>query len=228
MADRPWKFHLSGCLALDLANTVSWRASATPIERLASAEDYIRWARQSGVIGDREARELAQQARRKPAEAAGVVARVRTLREAIYRTFSALVDGDDGDEDDLAAINAVLSESMRQLRLTRRAGGGFVTAWEERPPSLARLAWPAVKSVSDVLTSSPLGRLKKCGSDTCGWLFLDTTRSGTRRWCDMRVCGNRAKARRYYRRQRRESQRGDSQRHDSQRRSRRASSAHRP
>ena len=146
------------------------------------------------------------------------MARVRTLREAIYRTFSALVDGDDGDEDDLAAINAVLSESMRQLRLTRRAGGGFVTAWEERPPSLARLAWPAVKSVSDVLTSSPLGRLKKCGSDTCGWLFLDTTRSGTRRWCDMRVCGNRAKAHRYYRRQRR----------DSQRRSRRSSSAHRP
>lgn len=202
MADRPWKFHLSGCLALDLANTVSWRPSEKPIERLASAEDYIRWSRQSGVIGDREARELTQQARRKPAEAAAVIGRVRTLREAIYRAFSALADREDPNERDLAAINAALSEAMRHVRVTRRSDGSFWTAWEEGPPTLGRLVWPAVKSVAEVLTSANVGRLKKCGSANCGWLFLDTTRNSTRRWCDMRVCGNRAKAHRYYRRQR--------------------------
>src|SRR5262249_57602197 len=90
MPDRAWKFHLSGCLALDLANTVSWRPSERPIERLTTAEDYIRWAKQSRVITDREARELTQQARRKPAEAAATVGRVRLLRETIYRAFSAL------------------------------------------------------------------------------------------------------------------------------------------
>src|SRR5207247_343918 len=45
------------------------------------------------------------------------------------------------------------------------------------------------------LTSAELGRLKKCPSANCGWIFLDTTRNRTRRWCDMKVCGNRAKAR---------------------------------
>jgi len=202
MPDRPWKFHLSGCLALDLANTISWRASQRPIERLTSADDYIRWARQSRVIGDREARELTQQTRRKPAEAAAAIARVRTLREAIYRALSALANRDDPDESDLATINTTLSETMRHLRVTRAADGGFVAAWEKGPPSLSRIVWPAAKSVAEVLTSSDLDRLKKCGSANCGWLFLDTTRSGTRRWCDMRVCGNRAKARRYYHRRR--------------------------
>jgi predicted RNA-binding Zn ribbon-like protein len=202
MADRPWTFHLSGCLALDLANTISWRASDTPIERLASVEDYIRWAKQSRLISDRETRELTQQARRRPAEAAAAIAQVRRLREAIYRVLSALADRADPDERDLATLNVALSEAMRHLRISRRADGSFVSSWEEGAPSLSRLVWPAVKSAADVLTSSNLRRLKKCGSDDCGWLFLDTTRSGTRRWCDMRVCGNRAKAHRYYHRRR--------------------------
>jgi predicted RNA-binding Zn ribbon-like protein len=40
-------------------------------------------------------------------------------------------------------------------------------------------------------------RLHACASDTCRWLFLDTSKNRTRRWCDMKICGNRAKARRY-------------------------------
>jgi len=202
MPDRAWKFHLSGCLALDLANTVSWRTSDAPIERLASAEDYLRWARQSRIVTDREARELTQQVQRKPAEGAAAVARVRTLREAVYRAFSALADRGDPEESDLATINAALSEAMRHVRVARGADGSFASVWEKGPPTLSRLLWPAAKSVAEILTSSDLGRLKKCGSADCGWLFVDSTRNGTRRWCDMRVCGNRAKARRYYRRQR--------------------------
>jgi predicted RNA-binding Zn ribbon-like protein len=33
----------------------------------------------------------------------------------------------------------------------------------------------------------------------CGWLFVDRSRNGNRRWCDMRTCGSRDKMRRYYR-----------------------------
>jgi len=36
-----------------------------------------------------------------------------------------------------------------------------------------------------------------CADDSCAWLFLDATRSGTRRWCDMKGCGNRNKVRRF-------------------------------
>ena len=44
-------------------------------------------------------------------------------------------------------------------------------------------------------------RMRKCANPDCPFWFLDTTRSGTRRWCSMTVCGNRLKARRHYRRQ---------------------------
>jgi predicted RNA-binding Zn ribbon-like protein len=202
MADKPWRFHLSGCPAIDFTNTVSWRASGRPVERLESAEDLVRWAKQSRVITDRDARQLARQARRNPARTTAAVARVRGLREAIYRVFSMIADGHQPNQSDMTTINRVLSEAMRHIRVMRRAHGGFVAAWQQGPPSLRRLLWPVARSVAEVLTSEELGRLKKCPSANCGWIFLDTTRNRTRRWCDMKVCGNRAKARRYYLRKR--------------------------
>jgi predicted RNA-binding Zn ribbon-like protein len=202
MAERLWRFHLSGCPAVDFTNTVSWRASGRPVERLESAEDLVRWASQSRVITDRDAHQLAQQARRKPALTAAAVARVRGLREAIYRVFSMIADGHQPNQRDMVTINRLLSEAMRHIRVTRRAHGGFVTAWQKGPPSLRRVLWPVARSVAEVLTSEELRRLKKCPSANCGWIFLDTTRNRRRRWCDMKVCGNRAKARRYYLRQR--------------------------
>ena len=59
--------------------------------------------------------------------------------------------------------------------------------------------WPVVLDAWDVLTSPLIDRVRVCpGEGPCGWLFLDSSRAGNRRWCDMRTCGNRAKARTHY------------------------------
>jgi predicted RNA-binding Zn ribbon-like protein len=50
-----------------------------------------------------------------------------------------------------------------------------------------------------LLTAPELQRVRACpGLGDCGWLFLDTSKSGRRRWCSMEGCGSRAKMRRYY------------------------------
>jgi predicted RNA-binding Zn ribbon-like protein len=202
VATQQWRFHLSGRPSVDLANTVSWRASGRPVERLESVGDVVRWATQCRLIGDRDARELARQAKGNAARAALAVARIRALREAIYRVFSRLADGHAPHRTDLAAINRVLAQALGHLRVTTGTDRRFVLAWEKGSTSLDKLVWPAARSVAEILTSEQVGRIKKCPSANCGWIFLDTTRSGTRRWCDMRVCGNRAKARRHYHRAR--------------------------
>ena len=40
-------------------------------------------------------------------------------------------------------------------------------------------------------------RLRACGNRRCGWLFVDRSANGRRRWCDAKACGNRMKVRRY-------------------------------
>ena len=48
----------------------------------------------------------------------------------------------------------------------------------------------------------PRDKVRRCANPECGWLFLDDSRAGKRRWCSMLACGNRAKARRHYHRSR--------------------------
>ena len=57
--------------------------------------------------------------------------------------------------------------------------------------------WILSQSVSDLLLSEDMTRVRTCDVDTCRWLFLDTSKNHTRRWCNMKVCGNRMKARRF-------------------------------
>ena len=82
--------------------------------------------------------------------------------------------------------------SYRQPQLERNAGRYELT-WESNA-GMGEI----VRSTVELLTSDDLGRLRLCAADDCHWVFLDHSKNGSRRWCDMNVCGNRAKARRYY------------------------------
>jgi predicted RNA-binding Zn ribbon-like protein len=64
------------------------------------------------------------------------------------------------------------------------------------------MLWPVVRDAADLLTSKELNRVGRCADERCGWLFVDTSRNRSRRWCSMESCGNRAKARRHYRKSR--------------------------
>jgi predicted RNA-binding Zn ribbon-like protein len=190
-------FHLSGLPCLDLANTVSWRRSARPIERPEGYGSLVEWARQGGLLTAAEARGVERAARRRPAAAARVLARAKALREALYRIFGGLADGTAPAPADLALLDRELHEALDHLHLTRTRGG-HALGWPPGPVPLARPLWNAARSATDLLTAGNVARLKTCPSASCGWVFLDTSKSGTRRWCAMWACGSRAKARRYY------------------------------
>src|SRR5262249_59845302 len=94
-------------------------------------------------------------------------------------------------------------DALRHLHLAPPPAGARLGWARDAEPPLALPLWAAVRSAADVLVAANQRRLKTCPALNCGWLFLDTSRSGTRRWCDMKVGGSRAKARTYYARRRR-------------------------
>jgi len=195
--DIPWIFHVGyGALCLDFANTVSWRGSAEPADRLPTYRELVRFFVQSDVLSDVEARRLKREAIRRPGTAARTLRRAVELREALYRTFSGLAAGRSPRPSDLATLNALLPAALAHLRVSRD-GGRFRWRWDGNARSLGRLLWPVARDAAVFLTSSDFSRLRTCGNPQCGWVFLDTTKSGTRRWCSMAVCGNRDKLRRF-------------------------------
>jgi predicted RNA-binding Zn ribbon-like protein len=128
-----------------------------------------------------------------------------TLREAIYRIFSAIADHRTPEETDFAVLNTVLRKALSRLQL-RPSADGFEWAWILDEDDFDRMLWPIVRSAADLLTSGDLGKVRQCAREGCDWLFVDASKNHSRRWCSMNLCGSRAKARRYYQRRKGEKQ----------------------
>ncbi len=118
--------------------------------------------------------------------------RAQELRDALFEILAGEARGRRAPRRALRALEAELSVAYRMPQLERRHGR-YRLNWE----SNARMG-DIVRSTVELLTSDDLGRLRLCAADDCNWVFLDHSKNGSRRWCDMNVCGNRAKARRYY------------------------------
>ncbi len=188
-------------LCLDFSNTVDWRDGDQPEDFITSYRDLVYWGRRMGLLSEEGSRRLLEEAALHPADAAVALVRAIDLRETIYRAFSAIAQGARPREEDLATLNAALSASLARLRIVP-SQDSYSWGWAASPSDLDQMLWPVVRSAGILLTSVLLGRVRKCAGDPCGWLFLDTSKNRSRRWCDMRSCGNRAKARRYYQRKR--------------------------
>jgi len=105
-------------------------------------------------------------------------------------------------EVDLAVLNKALRRTIRGGRLVR-SDERFVWEWDVDEEALDSLVGPIALSAAGLLTSLAYKRVGQCEDDRgCGWLFLDTSKNHSRRWCDMNDCGNRAKQRRHYARTR--------------------------
>jgi predicted RNA-binding Zn ribbon-like protein len=175
--------------ALDFVNTVETRAS-DPLELLRSYRDLVDWTAKVGLVDAKTARSLRR------FDAQDVLARAIALREAAYELLVAVaVEHTPPPARPLAVVNTEIADAGRGLLVF---DAGVFTFRAQSGDALLPLHLVA-RALADLLTSSRLHRVGRCeGVGNCGWLFLDTTKNHSRRWCSMAGCGSRAKMRRYY------------------------------
>jgi predicted RNA-binding Zn ribbon-like protein len=188
-------------LCLDFANTVSWRGSK-PEESLNSLADVLRWCDTAGAQSKRSVREHAAMLQNDSTLTAELFSEAIAIREAIYRIFYCAASGLPARDGDLLHLNEALKRAPMRTSV-ERIGAGFGWRVERTGPAAATLLAPVLWSAADLLVGPNLARVRHCANDRCLWLFLDDSKTGTRRWCSMQSCGNRAKAHRHYLRQKR-------------------------
>ncbi len=202
--ERRFEFR-GGLPCLDFVNTVGWRLTDRPSEYLCSYEDLLSWGRHAGLLVPEETEALSWQATLDSEGAQETLSRALALREAIHRAISAVIVGETQDESELSAFNRELSIALSRLRVMP-AGGTYGWDWDwsgdDGGPPLDSPLWPVARSAALLLTSAKLGKVKVCAGKGCGWVFLDESRNGSRRWCDSRDCGNRERVRRHLTRKR--------------------------
>ena len=181
-------------VALDFVNTLDDRyAPGGPRELLPSYADLIRFCRQAGILTHAEA------ARLSPLPGASQEKALRSaieLRELLARVFYRWVEGRPPSAEDRIALEEWSAVCARHREL-RWKNERLEWTWKALAADAEAPALLLAQRALDLLIRDELPRLHTCASETCRWLFLDTSKNRTRRWCDMRICGNRAKARRY-------------------------------
>lgn len=190
---RPYTFRfIAGRLVLDFANTVGYRFNREKYEdHLRTAVDVRRWAKRAGVARFTMSQPLGRAA----------LARIHDVRENAFAVFHAVAAGVPVPLPPLQCLDEYLREYQAQRRLSVR-GGRVQWTWHASAGSHAAglILYPILADAVDLLTSGALNRVRHCADPECGWLFLDRSNSGRRRWCRMADCGNRNKVKRFYRR----------------------------
>jgi predicted RNA-binding Zn ribbon-like protein len=166
--------------------------------------NFLSWSQQAGLVSTHQTLAFSAKAANRPAEAGAILGRAIELREAIYRIFLAVTEGEAPSKADLATLNSELARNHERLRVTcPKASEAFEWEWVADDEALAHPLGPVARSAAELLTSSrELSLVRQCGGENCGWLFIDSSKNHSRRWCDMRDCGNRAKVRRHRLKQR--------------------------
>jgi predicted RNA-binding Zn ribbon-like protein len=198
---------VGGALSLDFCNTVGGKRGGIAREKLHSLSDFIAWGEQAKLLKLGQAEVLSSDAARHPAKAAELLARAIELREAIFRILISAAKEKTPTQNDMARLNAELAASLGRLRIgPARNGEGFAWQWADEQLEPEHLLGPIARSAAELLVQPELvAKIHQCEGDNCGWLFVDCSKNHSRRWCDMRDCGNRAKVRRHRKRHERKS-----------------------
>lgn len=186
---------IAGHPALDFINTLDWRfRNEGPEELLKSYDDFLRFTEQSKLLTVRQVRQL----RRAINGSMGgrTLARCTEFREAIAEVSYARLDG---RIPSVAAIR-VLEQSFKAARLYQKlCWKDSQLQWDlaEMENKAELPLWLLSLSTSDLMMSEAMHDVRACDNPECRWLFLDASKNHTRKWCDMKLCGNRMKARRF-------------------------------
>lgn len=172
-------FRLGSVLATSFTGTLSERRGE-PLERIPTPQRLLDWLAVYGLAVDSCT----------PAQ----LDLARELRESIHAVATAAASGDtlpaaavrviNDNSSKGAATTFLTPEGERQWRLG--AATGLTDA-------LGVIAADAIA----IISGERDGKLALCASPTCRAAFFDTSRSRTRRWCDMNTCGNREKKARF-------------------------------
>ncbi|MER5771539.1 CGNR zinc finger domain-containing protein [Streptomyces sp. NPDC001985] len=177
-ADFP-DFRLGSVLATSFTGTLSER-HGDAVERLPVPHRLIDWLAVYGLAVD--------------SCTALQLGLARELRESIHAAATAAAVQDALPASALRVINARSSRGRAAAFLTP----GGERRWRLGPASPLEDALGVIAADAiSVISGERDGRLALCASPTCRAAFFDTSRSRTRRWCDMNTCGNRQKKARF-------------------------------
>lgn len=185
-----------GCLCLDFANTSSGRGSEAFCEHLQQPGDLALWAAHAKALSPARSRALLRNMQDNSFAARNFLRQALALREAIYGIGSARSALKRLPSELVSRLSTCCKDMLAEAELVGLQNSLQWRWRKESRPEFELLGGLALSALA-LFADRSQNRIKQCKGEGCGWLFLDSSRNNSRRWCDMEVCGNRAKMRRF-------------------------------
>jgi predicted RNA-binding Zn ribbon-like protein len=186
---------IGGNLALDFVNTVTGRGTL-PRDWLDDYHALVRWASFTGRFPTKSMAHLSRLAKHRPGQADRALRRSKLLREALYSVAAAVASDRTPGQAQLLVIDGVRRGATGAARLVVK-DSRLHFHWSVERSGLALIQHLVTMEAVELLGAMEPDRLRLCDGTNCGWMFIDRSKNGRRRWCDMAMCGNVAKARRF-------------------------------
>lgn len=196
---------IAGALCLDFANTIHNFRAEDKEEELRAISDLLQWAKEAGLLSGADHDRLAAHYNHNPREAAATLGKGTAIRDLLLSIFAGIANGRSISSLRQSELNSVLAQAPGLLRVMKKSDR-IETKWMSAAEGVSQVFFAVLTSAAKLLASDRLGRIRECSSADCTWLFVDESRNRSRRWCEMRTCGNRIKARRHYQRSRADEQ----------------------
>lgn len=178
---------------LDFINTLDlW---PVPHDHLETPPAALDWLVEHDLLHRESRTHLLAQFAANPAAGSEILAKLRRVRQAMRGVMEATANNRAPEVADLDEMNRTLRTHYIYELVPARDGVSLDHRHQGDPVdgALARLA----ESIARELIQGDTSRLRICENDQCRWVFKDTSRTGKRKWCSMRSCGNRAKVARH-------------------------------
>ncbi len=192
-----------GCPVFDFTNTISNRNDPDYFDYLTKYDDFVEWINKIKLLPKGKMDAIAAFSKSHTRKSADTLRQIIEVREVVFKLFSSLAQQQKADRETVDAFNGFFSEALSNMRVEVGRKEVATSFFVSEKTILKEPLYILVKNAFDILSTQSFDRIKEC--PTCRWLFLDTTKNGKRRWCNMQVCGSNDKARRYYQRKKESS-----------------------
>jgi predicted RNA-binding Zn ribbon-like protein len=189
----PYRY-IGGDPSIDFVNTADWIPGG--LDRFTSYDRILEWATGASALSTPTAESLRTIAHGEPQHAARVLHHAIALRGLLEQLYFDIVSSGNTTSVIAQLNQRWLSESLAHLALMESGDGTFRLGWPRQNVALESPLWRVSWSAAQLLASEGVPRIRRCGGVDCGWYFVDHSRNGLRRWCEMETCGTQMKSRR--------------------------------
>jgi predicted RNA-binding Zn ribbon-like protein len=182
-------------LFISFGNTLEYERGE-PVDAVPDMSSLLTWLRERRLISGRGMAVEAAHLRRDPDETARRIERFHHLREVLHGIAAQVTETGHPTSDQLRDLNHILRHGLHYHQVERDPDGTrytFAQVGDRLDQARATIA----SSLAQFLADDAPSRLRVCANAGCRYLFIDRSRTGRRRWCDMRTCGNQAKVARH-------------------------------